>query len=49
MVREHVARIATLEAQREAAVKLGAAADRVGAIDTELQQLKQMQESLVEG
>lgn len=48
-VREHVARVATLEAQREAAVKLGAAADRVVEMDAELQRLREMQESLVRG
>lgn len=47
-VREHVARIATLEAQREAAIKLGQAADRVAVMDAELQRLRQMQASLVE-
>jgi hypothetical protein len=47
-VREHVARIATLEAQREAAIKLGAAADRVVEMDAELQRLRQTQESLVQ-
>ncbi len=46
-VREHVARIATLEAQREAAVKLGQAADRVAVMDAELQRLREMQASLV--
>jgi hypothetical protein len=47
-VREHVARIATLEAQREAAIKLGQAADRVAEMDAELQRLKQLEESLVQ-
>ena len=49
LVREHVAKIATLEAQREAAVKLGEAADRVIEMDAELQRLKQLEATLVQG
>ncbi|MCW1887647.1 hypothetical protein OKA04_23115 [Luteolibacter flavescens] len=39
-LREHVARLVTLEAQREAAVKLGEAADRTVAMSEEIQRLK---------
>ncbi|MEK7951100.1 hypothetical protein [Luteolibacter soli] len=39
-LREHVAKLATLEAQREAAVKVGEAADRMIARSEEIQQLK---------
>jgi hypothetical protein len=41
-LREHVAKLATLEAQREAAVKLGDAADRMVAMSEEIQQLKDL-------
>lgn len=43
-LREHVARLATLEAQREAAVKVGAAADRMAAMGEEIQRLKELLE-----
>ena len=39
-LREHVAKLATLEAQREAAVKVGAAADRMADLAAEIQRLK---------
>lgn len=41
-LREHVAKLATLEAQREAAVKVGEAADRMAAMSEEIQQLKEL-------
>jgi len=46
-LREHVAKIATLEAQREAAIKVGEAADRVGQMDAEIQRLRELQAALV--
>lgn len=41
-LREHVARLATLEAQREAAVKVGEAADRMATMSEEIQRLKEL-------
>ena len=41
-LREHVAKLATLEAQRDAAVKVGEAADRMAAMSEEIQQLKEL-------
>jgi hypothetical protein len=41
-LREHVAKLVTLEAQREAAVKVGEAADRMAAMSEEIQQLKEL-------
>ncbi|MCW1926509.1 hypothetical protein OKA05_28415 [Luteolibacter arcticus] len=41
-LREHVAKLATLEAQREAAVKVGEAADRMVARGEEIQRLKDL-------
>ena len=41
-LREHVAKLATLEAQREAAVKVGEAADRMAAMGEEIQELKDL-------
>ena len=41
-LREHVAKLATLEAQREAAVKVGEAADRMATMSEEIQRLKEL-------
>ena len=41
-LREHVAKLAALEAQREAALKVGAAADRMAAMSEEILQLKEL-------
>lgn len=41
-LREHVAKLATLEAQRAAAVKVGEAADRMALMTEEIQQLKEL-------
>jgi hypothetical protein len=41
-LREHVAKLATLEARREAAVKVGEAADRTAAMSEEIQRLKEL-------
>ncbi|WP_035606291.1 hypothetical protein [Haloferula sp. BvORR071] len=48
LVREHVAKMAALEAQREAAVKIGNAAEQVAQMDAELQRLQQLQTQLVQ-
>lgn len=42
MLREHIAKLATLEAQRSAAVKVGEAADRVTELSDEIQRLKSL-------
>lgn len=41
-LREHIAKLATLEAQREAAIKVGETADRMSALSAEIDQLKQL-------
>jgi len=41
-LREHFAKLVTLEAQREAAVKVGEAADRMTAMSDEIQRLKEL-------
>ncbi|WP_193213269.1 hypothetical protein [Luteolibacter marinus] len=41
-LREHVAKLATLEAQREAAIKVGESAERMATLSDEIQRLKAM-------